>query len=147
MSSDDRNRPTIERWGSGGPWEEAVGYSRVVRAGDWVHVAGTTATVGGAVVGRGDPGEQTRVALGLIGAALERAGASLDQVVRTRLFVVDIADWEAVGRAHGEVFGAIRPVATMVEVARLIDPDHLVEIEAEAWSPPGAQPGSGLAAR
>lgn len=125
----------IRRWGSGGPWEPVVGYSRVVRAGDWVHVAGTTATVEGRVVGVGDAGEQTRVALGLIADALARAGASLDDVVRTRLFVVDIGQWEAVGRAHGEVFGAIRPVATMVEVARLIDPEHLVEIEAEAWSP------------
>ena len=87
------------------------------------------------MVGRGDAAEQTRVALRLIADALAQAGSSLDEVVRTRLFVVDIGQWEAVGRAHGEVFGAIRPVSTMVEVSRLIDPDHLVEIEADAYSP------------
>jgi enamine deaminase RidA (YjgF/YER057c/UK114 family) len=128
----------IERWGSGGPWESVVGYSRVVRSGDFVHVAGTTATVDGQVVGQGDAGEQTRVILRIIGEALARAGATFEQVVRSRMFVVDIADWEAVGLAHGEVFGDIRPVATMVEVSRLIDPDHLVEIEVEAYSPLGS---------
>jgi enamine deaminase RidA (YjgF/YER057c/UK114 family) len=126
---------TIERWGSGGPWEGVVGYSRVVRCGDYVHVAGTTATVDGAVVGVGDPGEQTRVILRIIGEALAKAGASFEQVVRSRMFIVDIADWEAVGKAHGEVFAEIRPVATMVEVSKLIDPDHLVEIEVDAYSP------------
>ena len=126
----------VHRWGSGGPWEGVVGYSRVVRAGDHVHVAGTTATVDGQVVGKGDAAEQTRVALRIIGEALSRAGARFDQVVRSRMFVVDIADWEAVGKAHGEVFADIRPVATMVEVSRLIDPDHLVEIEVDAYSPP-----------
>lgn len=125
----------IERFGSDNPWETAVGYSRVVRAGDHVHVAGTTATVDGAVVGVGDAAEQTRVALGLIEAALARSGATLADVVRTRMFVTDIADWERVGRVHGDVFGAIRPVATMVEVSRLIDPDHLVEIEVDAYAP------------
>jgi enamine deaminase RidA (YjgF/YER057c/UK114 family) len=125
----------IERWGSGGPWEATVGYSRVVRCGDYVHVAGTTATVDGSVVGVGDAGEQTRVALRIIGDALSRAGASFEQVVRSRMFITDIDDWEAVGRAHGEVFADIRPVATMVEVSRLIDPDHLVEIEVDAYSP------------
>ena len=132
MDSDERG---VQRWGSGGPWEAAVGYSRVVRAGDQVHVAGTTATVDGRVVGQGDAAEQTRVALGIVGEALERAGSSLAEVVRTRLFVVDIGDWEAIGRVHGEVFGSVRPVATMVEVSRLIDPDHLVEIEVDAYSP------------
>ena len=125
----------VERWGSGGPWEGVVGYSRVVRSGDYVHVAGTTATVDGQVVGRGDAGEQTRVTLRIIGEALAKAGASFEQVVRTRIFVLDISDWEAVGAAHGEVFADIRPVSTMVEVSRLIDPDHLVEIEVEAYSP------------
>ena len=128
---------TIQRWGSGGPWEGVVGYSRVVRCGDFVHVAGTTATVDGQVVGRGDVGEQARVTLRIIGEALAKAGASFDQVVRSRIYVLDIADWEAVGVAHGEVFADIRPVSTMVEVSRLIDPEHLIEIEVDAYSPLG----------
>ena len=128
----------IQRWGSGGPWEAVVGYSRVVRTGDYVHVAGTTATVDGQVVGQGDAGEQTRVTLRIIGEALAKAGATFEQVVRTRIFVVDINDWEAVGAAHGEVFSDIRPVSTMVEISRLIDPAHLVEIEVDAYSPRGA---------
>jgi len=127
----------IERWGSGGPWEGIVGYSRVARSGDYVHVAGTTATVDGQVVGKGDAGEQTRVTLRIIGDALAKAGASFDQVVRSRIFLVDIADWEVVGAAHGEIFADIRPVSTMVQVSRLIDPDHLVEIEVDAYSPLG----------
>ncbi|CAM3325553.1 RidA family protein [Deinococcus saxicola] len=118
--------------GSGSPWEASVGYSRAVRVGNVVHVAGTTATVGGEVLGMDDAYEQTRVVLGIIRDALEEAGATLDNVVRTRIFVTDISRWEEVGRAHGEVFGAIRPAATMVQVAALIDPQHLVEIEAEA---------------
>jgi len=126
---------TIERFGSDNPWEATVGYCRAVRAGDYVHVAGTTATVDGQVVGIGDAAEQTRVALGIIAAALERADATLAEVVRTRLFVTDITNWETVGRAHGEVFAAIRPAATMVEVSALIDPDHLVEIEVDAFAP------------
>lgn len=114
------------------PWEATVGYSRAVRVGHTVHVAGTTATVDGQVVGVGDPCRQTKVALEIIRAALEQAGASLEDVVRTRIFVTDISQWQEVGRAHGEVFGDIRPAATMVQVAALIDPLHLVEIEAEA---------------
>ncbi|MDP9765061.1 RidA family protein [Deinococcus enclensis] len=118
--------------GSGAPWEVQVGYSRAVRVGNVVQVAGTTATVNGAVVGVNDAYEQTRVALEIIRDALEDAGARLEDVVRTRMFVTDIARWQEVGRAHGEVFGDIRPAATMVQVAALIDPAHLVEIEAEA---------------
>lgn len=117
---------------SGSPWEEAVGYSRAVRIGRVVYVAGTTATVNGEVVGEGDAAEQTRVALAIIERALRDAGATLSDVVRTRLYVTDIRRWEEIGRVHGEVFGGVRPAATMVQVAALIDPRHLVEIEAEA---------------
>lgn len=125
----------VERFGSDNPWEATVGYCRAVRAGDHVHVAGTTAVVDGVVVGVGDAAEQTRVALRIIADALARAGASLADVVRTRMFVVDIGDWEAVGHAHGEVFAEIRPVATMVEVSGLIGPELLVEIEVDAYAP------------
>ena len=117
------------------PWEATVGYSRAVRLGNVVHVAGTTATVNGEVVGVGDAYEQTRVILNIIAGALSEAGATLEDVVRTRIFVTDISRWAEVGRAHGEVFGTIRPAATMVGVAALIDPQHLVEIEAEAILP------------
>ena len=120
------------RIASGAPWEESVGYSRAVRVGDRVLVAGTTALVDGEPAHAGDPYQQTRVALSIIGQALSAAGADLKDVVRTRIFTTDIARWQEIGRAHGEVFRDIRPATTMVEVRALIDPRLLVEIEAEA---------------
>jgi enamine deaminase RidA (YjgF/YER057c/UK114 family) len=118
---------------SGTAWEEIVGYSRAVRVGDIVEVAGTTAVdEHGNVVGRDDPYRQTQFILNKIEQALAAAGASLKDVVRTRMFVTDIRQWEEIGRAHGEAFGDIRPAATMLEVQTLIDPALLVEIEATA---------------
>ena len=124
---------TRQNFASGAPWEAMVGYSRAVRTGDHIFVSGTTASdENGDVVGPGDPEQQTRYILQKIERALTEAGATLQHVVRTRMFVTDIDAWEPIGKVHAEFFGDVRPAATMVEISRLIGPELLVEIEVDA---------------
>jgi enamine deaminase RidA (YjgF/YER057c/UK114 family) len=120
---------------SGSPYEPIIGFSRAVRASGIVAVGGTTAGSSGKPVAVGDPAAQTRAILEIIAKALEDAGARLEDVIRTRIYLVDIAHWEAVGRVHGEFFGAIRPASSILQVTRFINPDWLVEIEADAVLP------------
>jgi enamine deaminase RidA (YjgF/YER057c/UK114 family) len=117
---------------TGGPWEGKIGYSRAVRIGAHVSVSGSTAMTPSGLVGKGDPYAQAIQTFKTIEASLKQAGASLNDVVRTRIYMANIDQWQEVGRAHGEIFGNIRPATTMVEVKRLIDPEMLVEIEADA---------------
>lgn len=117
---------------SGSPWEATVGYSRAVKVGNVVEVSGTVAAGDNGVVGRGDGYEQTKFILQKIEKALQEAGGSLENVVRTRIYVTDITQWQAVGKAHGEVFGNIRPATTVLEISKLVNDDYLVEIEATA---------------
>ena len=117
---------------TGAPWEDKVGYSRAVRIGNMVEVSGTVALKDGTLIGKGDAYLQTKRILEIIKEVLEQAGSRIEDVIRTRIYVTDISQWEEIGRAHGEVFHNIRPATSMVEVAQLIDPDYLLEIEASA---------------
>ena len=121
-----------KNYSSGAPWEDIVGYSRAVQVNNIIEVAGTTAVEDGVVLEKGNPYEQTLFILKIIENTLHRAGSSMDDVVRTRIYVTNIKDWEAVGKAHGLFFKNIKPATTMVEVSALVDPDMLVEIEATA---------------
>jgi enamine deaminase RidA (YjgF/YER057c/UK114 family) len=122
-----------QRYSTGTPWEPIVGYSRAIRAGNLISVSGTTATnERGEVVGPGDPYLQAVTTLGNLRRAIEALGGRIEDVVRTRIYVTDISQWEPIGRAHGEVFASIRPATSMVEVSRLIDPAMVVEVEADA---------------
>jgi|tagenome__1003787_1003787.scaffolds.fasta_scaffold20369405_1 enamine deaminase RidA (YjgF/YER057c/UK114 family) len=127
------DRGPIQRFGSDGPWEDAYGYSRVIRAGDFLLTAGCTATVDGVVTDAGDAHAQTLTAFRLALDALTAAGATPADVIRTRMYVTGAAHADAAGRAHGEIFGGIRPVATLVVVSGLLHPDQLVEVEVEAY--------------
>ena len=129
---------SVLRFGSGGPWEAMIGYSRVVVRGDSAWVSGCTSVVDGEVAHPGDVSGQARAALAALGSALERAGFTLADVVRTRMYLTDIGRWEELGRAHGEVFGDIRPATAMIGVSGLLHPDMLVEIEADAVRGAGA---------
>jgi enamine deaminase RidA (YjgF/YER057c/UK114 family) len=125
----------IHRFGSGGPYEEVYGYSRVVKAGPWLFTAGCTAIVDGAVQHVGDVGAQARTAFGIALSALGKAGAPLETVVRTRMFVVQGADVDIVGRVHGEVFGAVKPTSSLYLIAGMVVPEILIEVEVEAYVP------------
>ena len=130
--NDRAGKPGRLNVSSGSPYEPVIGFSRAVRAGNIVAVGGTTAGSGGKMVGIGDPAAQTRAILEIIAKALADAGARLEDVIRTRIYLTDIDHWEAVGRVHGDVFGEIRPASSILQVTRFINPDWLVEIEADA---------------
>jgi enamine deaminase RidA (YjgF/YER057c/UK114 family) len=133
ISPSSEREPNRQLHASGTPWESRVGYSRGVRTGNLIYLSGTTATgSGGEIVGKGDPAAQARQIFANIERALRALGAELRHVVRTRIFVLDIARWQQVGAVHGEVFGAIRPATSLVQVKGFVDPDMLVEIEADA---------------
>lgn len=135
MTELEMERDPVVRVGSGGPWEQLYGYSRAVAAGDWILSAGCTATVDGKVVHIGDPGAQAKVAFQIGLDGIVEAGGSVSDVVRTRMYVTDPSYADAVGRTHGELFGLVRPAATLVVVAQLLDPAQLVEIEIDAYVP------------
>jgi enamine deaminase RidA (YjgF/YER057c/UK114 family) len=130
--NDRAEKPGRLNVSSGSPYEPVIGFSRAARLGNIVAVGGTTAGSGGKMVGIGDPAAQTRAILEIIAKALEDAGAHLEDVIRTRIYLTDIDHWEAVGRVHGDVFGEIRPASSILQVTRFINPDWLVEIEADA---------------